>query len=620
MIALAFDTPLALFALALALPLIALFLLRRKRRDELVSSTMLWQRALKETLARSPFRKPSEWLSLLLMLTALVAAVLGGAGLRLGSGGAGRALVLVIDVSASMATKHDGASRMEIALRKANEAVDALKEGDEVTLISAGSTPSVLAHATRDRPEVRRILSDVRALPIECDMRSAMALAIAEAQDGAAIVVLSDFCQPERDWNDLERFNAPVTLVRCGEPSTNAGITHAAVFADEGGVSLLARVAGSGKRTLALYVDDQLSDARDVSLGEDETSVVFSVQQPPEKAGVFKRAKLKLEPGDEFETDDVAYIALGRTDPPRVLHVGAPDPFISRLEAAVPGLIVHHGAPADSSFDLAIITEPTTSVPNARREFYFGCAPPESGITVSGEIAQPEIADWEGANPTLRGVGVENLLFAKAALMTVPARARILVSAREGPLLLELSKDNRGIYVWACGINDSNLVLRPAFPVLMRNLLGNAIHRIAGSAQPCGSDLVFPIPKLSGETSCTIEMPQGRRRTASMMAGEAFVQRAPLEPGFYAITSGNTKLMETGAALNSRAETQLKAIEPRQKPTEVEYVSANDWRLERPVWRWCAAIALIAMLVEIALWIKSQRARARTADRQLTTT
>jgi hypothetical protein len=105
-----------------------------------------------------------------------------------------------------------------------------------------------------------------------------------------------------------------------------------------------------------------------------------------------------------------------------------------------------------------------------------------------------------------------------------------------------------------------------------------------------------------------------------MMAGEAFVQRAPLEPGFYAITSGNTKLMETGAALNSRAETQLKAIEPRQKPTEVEYVSANDWRLERPVWRWCAAIALIAMLVEIALWIKSQRARARTADRQLTTT
>ncbi|MCB9933788.1 MAG: VWA domain-containing protein [Planctomycetes bacterium] len=617
MIAVAFDTLWALAALGAALPVIALFLLKRKRRDVPVSSSMLWQRAMKETVARSPFRKPSEWLSLLLMLAALVAAALGAAGMRLGSGGGGRALVLVLDVSASMATRHEGVARIDTARAKAAEALDALKEGDRVTLVAAGEPPRVLAHATTDIAAVRRLLDDVQAQPTGCDVGAALALALAEGRDGAEVVVLSDFCHEPKSWSELPPTQTPLTLVRCGEPAPNVGITQVAVSADEGGVSLLARVGGEGARTLSLYVDGALRDAREVKCAGEELAVVFSLAQMPEDAEVHLRATLKLEPADDLALDDVAHVAIGRTEPPRILHVGAPDPFIQRLESAVPGLLVVN-APANAtefegSYDLAIVTEPVAQAPPARRELYIGCTPPGLEVKQAGEIAQPELADWDSTHPLLRGVGLENLLFLKAARIEAPQHALPLVRMREGPLLLELRGDGRETYTWACGLNDSNLVLRPAFPVLIRNLLGAAIHRVQGRTTARGTDLPFGAPgRATGEHELALTLPGGERRSARLLAGESYTLRAPHSEGFITAEMDGAVGDVIGTGLYRADETGLKPLDPTpaaQAPVEI--VSASAWVLERPVWKWCAAAAALLLLLELVLWLAQNRAPAR---------
>jgi Ca-activated chloride channel homolog len=614
MIAIAFDIPWALAAMAAALPVVALFLLKRKRRNVAVSSSMLWRRALKETMARTPFRKPSEWLSLLLMLIALIAGVLGAAGLRLGSGGGGRALVLVIDVSASMATEQREVARIDVARGKAAEAMDALKSGDEVTLIAAGARPQVLVHATADIAAARLVLAEVDTQAVGCDMRAAMSLALAEGRDGAEIVVLSDFCHGPDAWADLAESGARVTLVQCGEKAPNVGITHAAVSADEGGVSLLARVAGEGARTLSLYVGDALVDAREVICAGQEVAVVFGVPQISDQAGAFQRATLKLEPADELELDDVAHVAIGRTEPPRILHIGMPDPFIKRLEAAVPGLVVDN-MPANAGdlprrYDLAIVTEQVTVAPAARCELYIGCTPPQTEITSSGEIVQPELADWDSTHPLLRGVGLENLLFAKAQRIEAPRQAVSLVKLREGPLLLELRQDGREIYTWACGINDSNLVLRPAFPVFVRNLLGEAVHRVQGRTSACGEDLTFSAPatESGAEHEFRITSPGGQTRTAQLLTGELYAQRAPLKLGFYEVELDAAPGTQVGTALYNSAETTLQPDQPRPPAeADIEVVTAGGWTLERPVWQWCAVIATIALLFELGLWLSKNR-------------
>ena len=614
MIALAFDTPWFLAALGAMLPVIAFFLLKRKRRDVPVSSSMLWQRALKETMARTPFRKPSEWLSLLLMLLALAAVVLGSAGLRLGSGGGGRALVLVVDVSASMSLEHEGESRIGIARAKAAEALDALKDGDQVTLIAAGTNPRVLVHATADIAAARRVLDDVQAEPVGCDMRSAMSLAIAEGRDGAEIVVLSDFCHGEEAWADLPDQSATITLVQCGEDQPNVGITYTAVSADDGGVSVLARVAGEGTRTLSLLIGGALTDAREVVCVGAEITVVFNLPNPPEQAGEFQRATLKLEPADDLTLDDRAFISIGRTDPPRILHVGAADPFIMRLEAAVPGLVVDNVSPGSADiqgrYDLAIVTEQMANIPPARRELYIGCVPPGLPFIDEGEIAQPELADWDSTHPLLRGVGLENLLFARARRLSVPRKAIEIVKFRDGPLLLELRADGRETYTWSCGLNDSNLVLRPAFPVFIRNLLGEAIHRVQGRTTPCSHDLTFSAPAgdAAGEHDFQLRLPGGDERSAYLLAGEAFTQRAPQDLGFYSAMIDGAPSSELGTGLYSLAETSLKAAPPKPpQKSEVEVISASAWTLERPVWRWCAALAILALLAELALWLVKNR-------------
>ena len=60
----------------LALPLIALYLLRQKRPDMPVSSTLLWSKALADMRASTPFQKLRRNLLLLLQLLILAALVI----------------------------------------------------------------------------------------------------------------------------------------------------------------------------------------------------------------------------------------------------------------------------------------------------------------------------------------------------------------------------------------------------------------------------------------------------------------------------------------------------------------------------------------------------------------
>jgi hypothetical protein len=477
----------------------------------------------------------------------------------------------------------------------------------------------VLVHATADIAAARRVLDDVRAEPTGCDMRAAMSLALAEGRDGAEIVVLSDFSHREEAWADLPDQPATITLVQCGEDKPNVGITFAAVSADDGGVSMLARVGGEGTRTLSLYVGDALADAREIVCDGEEVTVVFNVPNPPDEAGEFRRATLRLEPDDNLTLDDTAHIAIGRTDPPRILHVGTPDPFIKRLEAAVPGLVVDNvsaGTDVQSRYDLAIVTEQTSTIPPATRELYVGCTPPGADVRAEGDIAQPELADWDSTHPLLRGVGLENLLFARALKLSAPRNAVEIVKFRDGPLLLEYRTEGRETYTWACGLNDSNLVLRPAFPVFIRNLLGDSVHRVQGRTVPCGLDLAFSAPtgEPGAEHEFRLTLPGGETRTARLLAGESFTHRAPQALGFYVAefdgrsAASAARVTQIGTGLYSLAETALRPAPPKPPVhSEVEVVTASAWTLERPVWRWCVAIALLALLAELALWLGKNR-------------
>ena len=61
-----FLAPYNLAWLALLIPLIVLYILRRRRQERLVGSTLLWEQALRDLRAERPWKKLTPQVSLIL--------------------------------------------------------------------------------------------------------------------------------------------------------------------------------------------------------------------------------------------------------------------------------------------------------------------------------------------------------------------------------------------------------------------------------------------------------------------------------------------------------------------------------------------------------------------------
>ena len=95
--------PLALALAALAVPIIVMYMLKLRRREVPVSSTLLWQRLLRDREANAPWQRLRRNLLLLVQLALLAALVLALARpfFRVPTVASGTVVVL-LDASASM--------------------------------------------------------------------------------------------------------------------------------------------------------------------------------------------------------------------------------------------------------------------------------------------------------------------------------------------------------------------------------------------------------------------------------------------------------------------------------------------------------------------------------------
>ena len=118
-----FVAPLALAGLAF-IPLVLAFYLLKLRRDERpVASTLLWHRLVADVEANAPWQKLRRSLLLLLQLMlVLVLAVLAARPFVERPAGLARDLVLVVDASASMGAADEAPDRLTVAKQKAIDA------------------------------------------------------------------------------------------------------------------------------------------------------------------------------------------------------------------------------------------------------------------------------------------------------------------------------------------------------------------------------------------------------------------------------------------------------------------------------------------------------------------
>ncbi|NUQ04193.1 MAG: VWA domain-containing protein [Anaerolineae bacterium] len=182
-------TPLGLLGALLAIPIILLYMLRLRRREVVIPSTLLWQQVVRDREANTPWQRLRRNLLLVLQLAILAALVLALARpfQIVPTVGAGRIAVL-LDASASMnaADSADG-SRFDEARRIAHRIVDERAADDVITLLRVGDAPEVLIPYSADSAHLHAAID--AALPGfgGADWNAALTLAAAGGGGAKAI-------------------------------------------------------------------------------------------------------------------------------------------------------------------------------------------------------------------------------------------------------------------------------------------------------------------------------------------------------------------------------------------------------------------------------------------------
>ncbi|MEI8197173.1 MAG: BatA domain-containing protein, partial [Phycisphaerae bacterium] len=179
----------------LMVPLVLLYLLRQKRPNQRVSSTLLWSKALADLRASQPFQRFRRSLLLLIQLVALATLVLALMRPVLqGQARQATAGVLVLSAGASMQVcDHNGPSRLELAKIQAHRLVDGLRPGDQLMLLADSGVAGRLSAGdagvvgdgggggrsgfTGNKAELHKLIDQIQAADTVPDLSESLLLA-----------------------------------------------------------------------------------------------------------------------------------------------------------------------------------------------------------------------------------------------------------------------------------------------------------------------------------------------------------------------------------------------------------------------------------------------------------
>jgi hypothetical protein len=157
-----FALPTAFTLAVLALPIVALYILKVRLRRVPVSTNLFWQQIYQEKPPRSFWQRFRDLFSLLLQLLLLLLIVLAVADpffswqiLQ------ARRIVLVIDNSASMRAADVVPTRLDAAKAAASEIINGLRFHDEVAVVLAGSSPKVIVGMSGHVPTLLKAINSV---------------------------------------------------------------------------------------------------------------------------------------------------------------------------------------------------------------------------------------------------------------------------------------------------------------------------------------------------------------------------------------------------------------------------------------------------------------------------
>ena len=503
-----FTAPAGLALLALAIPIVLLHILRPRRPEVVVGSTYLWNPLSEPVSAASPWQRLRPSVLLLLQLLAVLLLALAVARpVRLTAAPLARHTVFIVDGSGSMAANDGKPDRIGAARARAEALRKQLPAGGQASVVVASAQPRVLLSASDDSRAFTEALAAIPPPAGTVDFAGAFNLAESLETPGVPIgfVLLSDGGLSLAE----QKLLPPGTRYeKIGDRATNRAITRLVVEPRGSGLHALVTLRNTGgaeaTQTLRLDVDGRTVHTESVHLPEGG----FVEKEVDLPAG--ERVEALLDGDDLLGADNHAYATAAPRPRLRVLLAGPENVFLERLLAAIPGVTLERSETSRPApgMDLAIYDQ--VAVPADPGAPWLAIAPPSGapGITVAGAVDQPAVALVRAEHPLLTGLDLSSVGIATAQQIKARPDDQVLVGSEETPLLVRGSRDGKAFAYLGFTLEDSNLPLTVAFPVLADRLLTDLS---GASAIPGDVRAGQPLPLPPGRAAVTVLRPGGTR-------------------------------------------------------------------------------------------------------------
>lgn len=502
-----FASPERLWWLLAAIPIIALYCIRTRRRTYQVSGLQFWDRITTTQRSTTWGGRPRSIASLLLQLLILTTIVVAAADPYPAGGRQPPAQrVLVLDVSASMRA----GDRWEAAKRQALQLLQNAPMETSVGCIAAAERPLLVMGMTDDRRAIVRAIETLQPTDVAANLPAAVQAAgrwLPDPDDAnASIDLISDGCGTIPETTGVANTRR-LRVHRVGRPINNVALTHFQLRRQPNDPQRIQiQLAAQAFFTEAARADEPKIQGRIVLTQNDQPFDVVPCRFTPSDrwqrtlraaapaAGTWT-AQLELDDAEAFDAwqRDNRRQAILTAAPAPTIHLLAPRQspasYLTYALQAIDAVEVQRFVnPADDRPpDVTVLyktlpnplpTGPLLVIDPPTDALGWRLGPPRFEQTIAEPAMREPASQTRARHPILRHVDAAGTLLAEVRSLQLPPSATPLLRTLDGQIIMAAierpaasQRPARRIVVLTGDPERSELPRRVAFPILLTNAI-----------------------------------------------------------------------------------------------------------------------------------------------------
>ncbi|MCX7846323.1 MAG: BatA and WFA domain-containing protein [Dictyoglomaceae bacterium] len=470
-----FISPQFLWLLSLISVIIILHLIRPKRILVHIPTLLLWEKIFKENPTGKWFKKLPKNILLYLQILALTLLVLSLAQPHvIFKGNINLPVILIIDCSASLASKDIPPSRFENIKTEALKVLNKIPFWRSVALITVGKKAEIVSSFTLRHDLIENKIKSLRVLYTKNNMESAIEFSESLLPNTPKeIHIFSDgnayFSYPSNSINDYH-------IHILGKYGDNVGITRAEIIPKNSEIAeLFIEISNFSENLkefpLEIWSDNKILSKSSLLIKPQEIkNLIFEVPY------ISQKIVIKLRVKDQLEEDNTAYLFLPILKP-KILLVSSGNPFLEKALKAIPNSyteIKRYITQEDFlNYDFIVFDRLIPEYVPSGNYLFIGYPPKNFNFEIIGKITKTKIVSWE-EDPIMNLVYPLNINIA-SSLILKSLDFKPFLYCEKGPVGFIYEKKDTFSVILSFSILDTNWYLYDSFPIFIYNTIKYAL-------------------------------------------------------------------------------------------------------------------------------------------------